>query len=156
MNVIILLVEGFFYSGIDPKFMIDEKIKRLGGKIVPYKSLTVAKANRKVFFLADYTSWRKMKYIYAASLGSPMLHYQWIDELEAKYREQGAKAFDSELFIRYRLPLGLDQAKGYFPLQRASNARSWDPPGCMKGGGNTVFHGMKIALAIDQAQESDW
>mmetsp|Transcript_16550 Transcript_16550/g.35758 ORF Transcript_16550/g.35758 Transcript_16550/m.35758 type:complete len:2289 (+) Transcript_16550:224-7090(+) len=148
---------SFFYSGIDPNFLIDEKIKRLGGKIVPHTSITVQSANRKAFFIADSTSWRKMKYIYAVSLGAPMLHYQWITELEKKYQEFGtAKAFDSELYIKYRLPLGLDLSKNHYPLQRASNARSWDPPGCTKGEGNTIFHGMTIALAIDQTQESDW
>lgn len=98
-----------------------------------------------------------MKYIYAACLGAPMLQYQWLAELEKKFLEHGnAKVFDSELYIKYRLPLGLDLTKGFYPLQRASNARSWDPPGILKGKGNTVFGGMTIALAIDQEQQTEW
>lgn len=148
---------SFFYSGIDPNFLMDEKIKRLGGKVVPHDTITVQNAHRKVFFLADVTSWRKTKYIYAVSLGVPMLHYQWIAELEKQYHDLGtAKAFDSELYIKNRLPVGLDLSKNHFPLQRASSARSWDPPGTTKGEGNCIFHGMTIALAIEQKQERDW
>ena len=95
-----------------------------------------------------------MKYIYAAALGAPMLHPMWLVELEKKFQENGkAKVFDSELYVKHRLPIGLDLSRGFYPLQRASNARSWDPPGCTKGEGNTVFHGMTIALAIE---DTDW
>ena len=152
-----MMLSAFFYSGIDPKYMIEEKIKRLGGKVIDHQTLTFNTASRKVFFLGDYDSWRKMKYILAASLGAPMLYYRWIEELEQKHQDQGAKAFDSELFIKYRLPLGLDLEKGYFPLQRASNARYWDRPGCSKMTGNPIFDGITVALAIpDQSQENDW
>lgn len=90
-----------------------------------------------------------MKYIYAASLGVPMLHHKWLAELETKFKDEGtAKVFDSDLFIKYRLPVGLDLSRGFYPMQRASNARSWD-------GGN-VFSGMTVALAIDPAQENEW
>jgi len=148
---------SFFFSGIDPNFLIEEKIKRLGGKVVPHNSFTVQKAHKKAFFLADYTSWRKMKYIYAVALGAPMLHYEWLVELEQKFQERGtAKVFDSELYVKYRLPMGLDLSKGSFPLQRASNARSWDPPGRTKGEGDAIFHGMTIALAIDPTHDIDW
>ena len=86
-----------------------------------------------------------------------MLHVNWIVELEKKYQEQGtAKAFDSDLYIKYRLPLGLDLEKGFFPLQRASNARHWDPPGITKGEGEYIFDGMTIALAVDPKQEAEW
>lgn len=66
------------------------------------------------------------------------------------------QVFDSELFIKYRLPLGLDLSMNVYPLQRASNARSWDPPGRAKGLGETVFEGMTIALAVDPAQAPEW
>ena len=98
-----------------------------------------------------------MKYIYAAALGTPMLHYNWLVELEQKLQENGtAKVFDSDLYIKYRLPVGLDLSQGFYSMQSASNARNWDPPGMRRGEGNTIFHGMTIALAIDQTHESDW
>ena len=148
---------SFFYSGIDPNFHIEEKIKRLGGTIAKHTSFTTENSHRHAFFLADYTSWRKLKYIYAAALGAPMLHYQWLVDLEKKYKENEAtKPFDSELYIKYRLPTGLDLEQGYFPLQRASNARAWDPPGMRRGEGTPIFHGMTIALAIDEVQEREW
>ena len=148
---------SFFYSGIDPNFHIEEKIKRLGGKIAKHTSFTNENAHRNAFFLADYTSWRKLKYIYAAALGAPMLHYKWLVDLEKKYKENEAtKPFDSELYIKYRLPTGLDLEQGYYPLQRASNARAWDPPGMRRGEGSPIFHGMTIALAIDEVQEHEW
>lgn len=152
-----ILAKDFFYSGIDSSFTITDRTTRLGGKVVQHSSLTVERANRKIFFLADYNCWRKMKYILATSLGVPMLHYQWIAELEQKFQEFGtAKPFDSELYKKYRLPLGLDLSRGIFPLQRASNARSWDPPGLVKGAGEKVFQGMTIALAIEEIQVADW
>lgn len=98
-----------------------------------------------------------MKYILANSLGVPMLHFQWIAELEQKFQECGtAKPFDSDLYKKYRLPLGLDLSRGVFPLQRASNARGWDPPGHIKGAGEKIFQGMTIALAIEEAQVIEW
>ena len=154
-----MFVTDFFYSGIDSSFKIEERITRLGGKVVQQSSLTVESARRKTFFLADYNCWRKMKYILANSLGTPMLHFQWIAELEQKYHEVGtAKPFDSELYKKYRLPLGLDVSRGIYPLQRASNARTWDPPGHIKGEGEKIFHGMTIALAlaIEDTQAIEW
>ena len=144
---------SFFYSGIDASFGIDDKIKRLGGKVVTHSSFTIESAYRKLFFLADYKSWRKVKYIHAASLGVPMIHYKWLDDFQKK---PGASVFDSELYIKHRLPLGLDLGKEYYPLQRASNARAWDAPGKTKGEGERVFNGMTIALAIEKEQEHDW
>jgi len=124
---------------------------------VPHNSLTVRKANNNAFFLSDYRSWRKTKYIYAAALGTPMLHYRWLVELEQEFKEKGeVRIFNSKLYIKYRLPVGLDLSRGIYPLQRASHARFWDPPGFMKGKGDTVFHGMTIALALDQKQDTDW
>lgn len=148
---------NFFYSGIDANFKIEEKIKQLGGRVVNHTSLTIDNAqHRKSFFLADPNSWRKHKYLYAAALGVPMLHKDWITELDKKYKETGsAKAFDSDLYIKYRLPLGLDISKGYYPLQRATNARCYDAPGMKRGEGQRIFEGMTIALAVAN-QENDW
>eukprot|EP00585_Thalassiosira_rotula_P018848 CAMPEP_0196206450 /NCGR_PEP_ID=MMETSP0912-20130531/7821_1 /TAXON_ID=49265 /ORGANISM="Thalassiosira rotula, Strain GSO102" /LENGTH=294 /DNA_ID=CAMNT_0041480999 /DNA_START=216 /DNA_END=1100 /DNA_ORIENTATION=+ len=86
-----------------------------------------------------------------------MLHYRWLVELEQEFKEKGeVRIFNSKLYIKYRLPVGLDLSRGIYPLQRASHARFWDPPGFMKGKGDTVFHGMTIALALDQKQDTDW
>lgn len=86
-----------------------------------------------------------------------MLHYQWLVDLDRKFQECGtAKPMDSELYTKYRLPLGLDLSRGFFPLQRASAARCWDPPGLTKGDGLTVFHGMSIALAVDEDHQTTW
>jgi len=87
-----------------------------------------------------------------------MLHYQWLVALEQKLLENGtAKPFDSELYTKYRLPRGLDISQGIFPLQRASAARCWDPPGFTRGGeGSTIFHGMTIVLAIDRKHQANW
>ncbi|KAL3822297.1 hypothetical protein ACHAXA_005930, partial [Cyclostephanos tholiformis] len=127
------------------------------GEIVDHNSLNLSTARAKVFFLADYTSWRKPKYILANSLGTPLLHYQWLADLEQKFLDHGAaKPFDSELYTRHRLPLGLDLSRGFFTLQRASAARSWDPPGRIKGEGETIFHGMTIALAVDGKDQIAW
>ena len=39
-----------------------------------------------------------MKYICAAALGTPMLHYKWLLELEQKFQENGdARIFDHEV-----------------------------------------------------------
>jgi hypothetical protein len=147
----------FFFSGVDSSFQIVDRISRLGGKVIQPHSLTLERAHRNTFFLADYNCWRKMKYILANALGVPMLHFQWIAELEQKFQEYGtAKPFDSELYKKYRLPLGLDLSRGIFPLQRASNARCWDPPGHTKGAGDKLFQGMTIALAIEENQVIDW
>lgn len=83
---------------------------------------------------------------------------QWLTELEKKWRDNGtAKIFDSELYSAYRLPLGLDLSKEYFPLQSASSARNWDAPGITKGEGRAVFDGMTIALAIEEKENLvDW
>jgi hypothetical protein len=86
-----------------------------------------------------------------------MLHYQWLVDLDKKFKDYGAaKPFDSELYTKYRLPLGLDLSRGFFTLQRASAARCWDPPGRTKGEGSTVFDGMTIVLAVDEKQQADW
>jgi hypothetical protein len=128
-----------------------------GGEIVDHNSLTYSTARSKVFFLADITSWRKPKYILANCLGAPLLHYQWLADLEQKFTDCGAaKPFDSELYTRHRLPLGLDLSRGFFNLQRASAARCWDPPGRTKGVGDTVFFGMTIALAVNQKDQTAW
>ena len=98
-----------------------------------------------------------MEYIYAAALGTPMLHYEWLLELEQKFKEDGtANIFDHECYVKYRLPIGLDLSKGFYPMQSASHARNWDPPGFKRGEGNAIFHGLTIALAIDQMYETDW
>ena len=55
------LSSEFFYSGIDPKYLIVEKIERLGGTVVQHKTLTTAEsAHKKAFFLSEPGSWRKM------------------------------------------------------------------------------------------------
>ncbi|KAL7553903.1 hypothetical protein ACHAWF_017471 [Thalassiosira exigua] len=151
---------SFFYSGVDKSFKIDERIQRMGGRVVHHQSLTLEKAKKKVFFLSDYTCWRKLKYIHAVTLGGPILHFKWLLELEQKFDESGkAYIFDSALFQKYRLPLGLDLSKDFYPLQRASNARQWNPPGCRDCEGSRVFEGMTIALSIDpkdKVQEKEW
>ncbi len=85
------------------------------------------------------------------------MHFQWLAAIEEKFQELGsAKPFDSALYKKYRLPLGLNLSLGVFPLQRAANARNWDPPGYIRGTGRAIFQGMTIALAIDEKHEFDW
>ena len=150
---------SFFYSGIDSSFKIEDKIRRLGGNVLS----NVAKltheevSNQQVFFISDPTSWRKPKYIAAASQGAPMVHYNWLVDMKKKYVQDGqVKAFDSELYTRYKLPIGLDLSKGYFVLQRASNAKHWNRPGCVKGKGRPIFDNMTIALAIENGPTEQW
>ena len=72
-----------------------------------------------------------------------MVHYNWLVDINKKYEQDGrVKAFDSELYTRYKLPIGLDLSKGYFVLQRASNAKHWNRPGCVKGKGRPIFDNM--------------
>ena len=116
-----------------------------------------------MFFLSDVESRQKPKYILASSLGVPMLHAKWLEEIEQRYRRDGvAKVFDSELYSKYRLPVGLDIAAGVFSLQRASNARNWMRPGFHYNGnlkkteGKAVFDGMRIGLALEEGAANDW
>ena len=149
---------SFFYSGVEHKRSINQKIIKLGGEVLnEITSSIVDKSFRRVFFLSDYASWRKPKYILAASLGVPMLHFQWLDEIQKLYEDCGtAKIFNSSLYLKYRLPMGLDLSAGVFVLQRATNARDWLRPGFNKEGGRAIFEGMKIALALDTAAEAAW
>ena len=136
---------SFFYSGIDSSFKIEEKIRRLGGNVLSnVAELTHDEiSNQQVFFISDPTSWRKPKFITAASHGTPMVHYNWLVDINKKYEQDGrVKAFDSELYTRHKLPIGLDLSKGYFVLQRASNAKHWNRPGCVKGKGRPIFDNM--------------
>ena len=84
-----------------------------------------------------------------------------LTDLEEKYKNDGnAKAMSSDLYLKHRLPIGLDHSTGVFNLQRASNARDWLRPGIIRQGetfkGDYVFKGMKIAIAADQDSELTW
>lgn len=114
-----------------------------------HNAITVNGARGNTFFLADSQSWRKMKHIYAAALGCPMLHYEWLVDIERDFNDTGsAKVMDSKLYFKHRLPIGLDLSKGFYPLQRASHARMWESPAC--------FEGMTVALALETSQETEW
>lgn len=121
-------------------------------------SHTAATSHGKLFFLSEYTYWRRPKYMIAASLGVPMLHYEWLADLEKKVKEGGpAKAMSSDLYQKHRLPIGLDHSTGVYPLQRASHARDWLRPGFIRSGeGKGIFEGMTIAIAVDPQTESEW
>lgn len=67
----------FFFSGIDKAHSIDSRIRKLGGQLITIDKDTSEKAHGTIFFLSDYTFWRRPKYIFAAALGVPMLHYEW-------------------------------------------------------------------------------
>jgi hypothetical protein len=67
----------FFFSGIDKAHSIDARIRKLGGQVITIDKDTAEKAHGAIFFLSDYTFWRRPKYIFAAALGVPMLHYEW-------------------------------------------------------------------------------
>lgn len=112
----------------------------------------------KQILLTIYTPCqRKAKYILAASLGVPMLHYDWVTDIAKQFKDKGtAKVFDSQLYFKHRLPIGLDISAGVFVLQRASNARSFLRPGFHKSGGKAVFDGIRIALALEQPAEKEW
>lgn len=58
----------FFYSGIDPKYLIVEKIERLGGMVVQHKTLNADSAHRKAIFLSEPGSWRKMSRFHCGEL----------------------------------------------------------------------------------------
>ena len=67
----------------------------------------------------------------------------------------------SDLYLKHRLPIGLDHSTGVFNLQRASNARDWLRPGIIRTHDTTfegeyVFEGMTIALAVDKDSEMTW
>lgn len=96
--------------------------------------------------------------MFAAALGCPMLHYEWITDMEKKVKNgENAKAMSSDLYQRYRLPIGLDHSSGVFHLQRASHARDWLRPGFTRSeDGSPVFEGMNIAIAVDPACETEW
>lgn len=67
----------FFSSGIDVKHNIERRINRLGGEVVTTYDLKTKNKAGNLFFLSDYKHWRKLKYVCAAALGVPMLHYNW-------------------------------------------------------------------------------
>ena len=86
-----------------------------------------------------------------------MLHYDWVTDIAKQFKDKGtAKVFDSQLYFKHRLPIGLDISAGVFVLQRASNARSFLRPGFHKSGGKAVFDGIRIALALEQPAEKEW
>ena len=75
----------------------------MGGEVANHHSLTLKNARNKVFFLSDFTAWRKLKYIMAVALGGPMLHFQWLEELEERHEEAGkTPIFDSSLYAKFR------------------------------------------------------
>lgn len=150
---------SFFYSGIESSFKIEDKIRRLGGNVLSNVAQLTHEviSNQQLFFISDPTSWRKPKYMLAAAQGAPMVHYNWLVDMNKKYAQDGkVKAFDSELYTRYKLPIGLDLSKGYFVLQRASNAKHWNRPGCVKGKGRPIFDNMTIALVIGNGPTEQW
>jgi hypothetical protein len=139
----------FMCSGVNQS--VNDRIKKLGGEIVGMESLNRSKAYKKLFFLSDQQGWRKPKYVFAAALGAPMLHVDWLAQIEEKYEEEGeVSVFDSSLYTRYRLPTGLDLFHRAYTLQRASHARDWVQPGGRDGG---IFEGMTIALALGKEEQ---
>lgn len=141
----------FLCSGVDQS--VNDRIKKLGGKLAQFESLDYNNSCKKLFFLSDHQGWRKPKYVYAAALGAPMLHVDWLTGIEEKYEEEGeVTVFDSSLYTRYRLPTGLDLFKRAYTLQRASLAREWVRPG---GKDEGIFEGMVIGLALG-AEEKMW
>jgi hypothetical protein len=139
----------FMCSGVNKS--VNDRIKKLGGEIVGIESLNRSKAYKKLFFLSDQQGWRKPKYVFAAALGAPMLHIDWLAQIEEKYEEEGeVSVFDSSLYTRYRLPTGLDLFHRAYTLQRASHARDWVQPGGRDGG---IFEGMTIALALGKEEQ---
>jgi hypothetical protein len=141
----------FLCSGVNQS--VNGRIKKLGGEIADFESLNRNNSYRKLFFLSDQQGWRKPKYVYAAALGVPMLHIDWLAKIEEKYEDEGdVSVFDSSLYTRYRLPTGLDFHQRSYTLQRASHARDWVRPGQR---GEDLFEGMTIALALG-AEEKVW
>jgi len=141
----------FLCSGVDNS--VNDRIKKLGGELARFENLNCSNSFRKLFLLSDHQGWRKPKYVYAAALGAPMLHVNWLSRIEEKYEEEGeVRVFDSSLYTRHRLPTGLDLFKRSYTLQRASHARDWVRPGGTDG---DIFEGMTIGLALG-AEEKMW
>ena len=90
-----------------------------------------------------------------------MLHYRWIEEMKESYerkRKEGGtviSAFNSELYTKYRLPLGLSNSSGLFHLQRARHARKWVK--ATNENGTAIFSGLNMILALEQSDaEKKW
>lgn len=139
-------------SGVDPE--VNTTITSLGGTLnntiepdTDYKGT--------LFFLSTPTSRRRLKYILAAALGLPMLHYTWVVEIQKRWEEDGfAEPFESALFERKRLPTGLSLDSGVYPLQRARYARGWVRPGEETPGG-PIFEGMRLCVALEKEDMSE-
>lgn len=152
----------FFGSGVTEK--VKKHVSSLGGTFindVSEKHVDADKVQNKLFFLSDVKSRRTHKYFLACSLGVPMLHYRWIEELKESYerkRKEGGSvisAFNSELYTKYRLPLGLSNTSGLFHLQRARHARKWVK--ATNENGIAIFSGLNMILALEQSDaEKKW
>ena len=152
---------SFFISGCDDMCKIEQQITSLGGRVIynlDDKIFTIR--NRmigKLFFLSQPKCRRRMKYIYAAALGVPMLHLSWIDEIVCRdVNGVNTNPFDSHLYESKRLPVGLCLSNGIFPLQRARHARTWTPPGA-ENASNPIFYRMHVMITReDEEKEIEW
>ena len=93
-----------------------------------------------------------------------MLHFGWLDEIERReydFRKSGDKTqkpspFDCALYEANKLPVGLSISSGIFPLQRASHARDWTPPG-VENDGNPIFENMRLLVVLEnETREVEW
>mmetsp|Transcript_30360 Transcript_30360/g.40552 ORF Transcript_30360/g.40552 Transcript_30360/m.40552 type:complete len:540 (+) Transcript_30360:156-1775(+) len=149
---------SFVLSGVKPS--IAESIINLGGEVIDEVGRHVINRSNvegKLFFISHATCRRKLKYILAVAHGVPMLHYSWVEELAAQQKgEDPPNPFDSDLFERKRLPVGLSIKTGMFPLQRTKHANKWTPPG-YENNGEGVFHGMSLAVVLENKDsEKHW
>lgn len=152
----------FFGSGVGEK--VRKTVDLLGGIFLADISgynLKEENVKRKLFFLSDVNRRRTHKYILACALGVPMLNFEWLFELEEQFNEYKRdnkklpNAFDSYLFNKYRLPLGLSSASGLFPLQKARHAKYWSRPSSENG--SLLFKGMNIMIALEDYElEKKW
>ena len=149
----------FFGSGVGDN--VKKTVDRLGGTFlndVNRDFLQKNKVEKKVFFLSDVKNRRTPKYVLACALGVPMLNADWLFALEAEYIEHKKKnvgrepsAFDSSMYSRYRLPLGLSNESGLFVLQRARHAKNWSRP-TADDSGRLLFDGVSIAVALENIE----
>lgn len=108
---------------------IQRKVRALGGSIaeriadIP-SEMDDNQHTNNLILLSHHDKRRSIKYLFAASMGVPMVHFSWLTELqlrEEKYQSGSSSVrpnpFDKDLFASTRLPLGLNLNSGRYRLQ---------------------------------------
>uniref|UniRef100_A0A7S2PEG0 BRCT domain-containing protein n=1 Tax=Leptocylindrus danicus TaxID=163516 RepID=A0A7S2PEG0_9STRA len=105
-----------------------------------------------VFFVSHPSQRRTLKYIFAAALQIPMLHYNWVLEMRKRV-QQGSSPdpFDEKLFESMRLPYGLSLSSRRFKLPPLFSLEK------VKSSDRNYLEGLTLMVVLgNQHMEEDW